>query len=1196
MKRFYFWLLFAGFSSLGFSASYNMSNTNRTVTCGTTDNFYDPGGSAANYGDNLSYTMTITAGTAGQCLSVTFTTFTLEATYDFLYIYDGPSTASPLLGTYTGGTSPGTIVSSNGTLTFRFTSDISDNSTGWAATVACTGSCATSPILMSNTSQTLTCGNTYNFYDSGGSGSNYGNSLSYTMTITAGTAGQCVTANFTSFATEATYDFLYIYDGPSTGSTLIGTYDGSTSPGTVTSSSGTLTFRFYSDGATVAAGWSATLSCTSSCSAPSNNILMSNTSQTITCGTTYNFYDSGGSGGQYANSLSYTMTITPSNAAQCLTVSFTTFTLETTYDYLYIYDGTSTAAPLIGSYTGGTSPGTITASSGSLTFQFTSDGNTVANGWAATLACSAGCSGAPTAGTATATATSLACGVTSTVLSLTGESSGCGITYQWQSSPNNSTWTNIGGATTETYTATGIVSNTYYRCVVSCSGTPSNSVSVLITPSGCILISGGNYTISSCPFTGTFYDSGGSGSAYVDNETYTMTITAPAGSCLTFSFTAFNTESGYDYLKIFDGPNTSSSQIGPAAGYDGTGSPGTFTSSGTSVTFVFTSDAFTTDAGWAASVTCASACSGTPTAGTATATATALTCGTGTTGIGLSGATVGCGLTYQWQSSPNNSTWTNIAGATNSTYTPTVTSNTYYRCVVGCAGSANSGSVYITVTAGPSNDLCANATSITISTIVNGSSNSTVYTGSAVGTNSCATADQGNTACFTNANNVWYKFVPPVTGNYNVDIKTGTMSYPDVAVFSGACGGFTMLGCSGSSTSTDQPFGYYGSTYSYAGACNLTGGATYYIMVDSWSTDGTFTVTATSLSNDQIPTAALLANCGTSFNSSTIGATNCNNASGDGYFTDIDNNPATTYPGNCCGADTPWGMSIENESYYTFCVTSAADFSVTVTPTATSCVGPNAGTGTTLQYILYTGSTSSLTPICSNSGFSTAYTCTVSLSAGQCSYVLVDGWAGTNCDYAVNLAANPGCPLPVELISFTGENAGPSKIKLNWELAFEKDIKHYIIERSPDGNNYVPIVKVQSVGNSNAQGRYFAYDQAPLKGNNFYRLVPVDINEKASVAGMLMVTNRSGLPKFSVYPNPSTGIFTINLVNLSNPEVGVAIYDVFGRRVLDTVVEIPQGSGQHTLDLSAFDDGMYILKVSDGLKSFTQNIVLSRGN
>jgi PKD repeat protein len=59
---------------------------------------------------------------------------------------------------------------------------------------------------------------------------------------------------------------------------LIGTYDGSTGPGTVTASNaaGALTFSFTSDGSVVAAGWSASISCYSTTVPPVANFSASN--------------------------------------------------------------------------------------------------------------------------------------------------------------------------------------------------------------------------------------------------------------------------------------------------------------------------------------------------------------------------------------------------------------------------------------------------------------------------------------------------------------------------------------------------------------------------------------------------------------------------------------------------------------------------------------------------------------------------------------------------------------------------------------------------------------------------------------------------------------------------------------------------------------------------------------------------------
>lgn len=94
------------------------------------------------------------------------------------------------------------------------------------------------------------------------------------------------------------------------------------------------------------------------------------------------FTDTGGSGSNYSNDQRYFTLIQPTNASS-VTLNFTSFSLEANWDYLYVYDGATNSAPLIGTYTGTNSPGTITSSSGSLLVEFRSDCATTAAGWVA---------------------------------------------------------------------------------------------------------------------------------------------------------------------------------------------------------------------------------------------------------------------------------------------------------------------------------------------------------------------------------------------------------------------------------------------------------------------------------------------------------------------------------------------------------------------------------------------------------------------------------------------------------------------------------------------------------------------------------------------------------------------------------------------------------------------------------------------
>lgn len=104
------------------------------------------------------------------------------------------------------------------------------------------------------------------------------------------------------------------------------------------------------------------------------------------------FYDPQGTN-NYTNNQDVIMTIYPADTSNSIQLIFTLFDLESEqncgYDYLKIYDGINTSAPLLGTWCGNNSPDTVVAynSTGALTFRFHSDPSVVGQGWEASLAC-----------------------------------------------------------------------------------------------------------------------------------------------------------------------------------------------------------------------------------------------------------------------------------------------------------------------------------------------------------------------------------------------------------------------------------------------------------------------------------------------------------------------------------------------------------------------------------------------------------------------------------------------------------------------------------------------------------------------------------------------------------------------------------------------------------------------------------------
>mgnify|MGYP000017619378 CR=1 FL=1 len=172
-------------------------------------------------------------------------------------------------------------------------------------------------------------------------------------------------------------------------------------------------------------------------------------------------------------------------------------------------------------------------------------------------------------------------------------------------------------------------------------------------------------TVSVC--SGNFYDSGGSGGSYGNNENYSITFCSNNGSAMEVAFQAFDVEfdgsCSFDKLKIYDGTSTSATLLGQ---YCGTSSPGAFTSSGTCLHFVFTSDNSVISPGWHATLNCT-----TPSMNVSTNSITAATCASndGAVDISVTGGT--SPYSYNWSTGATSQDLTNaVAG----TYTVTFSS------------------------------------------------------------------------------------------------------------------------------------------------------------------------------------------------------------------------------------------------------------------------------------------------------------------------------------------------------------------------------------------------------------------------------------------------------------------------------------------------------------------------------------------
>ena len=462
------------------------------------------------------------------------------------------------------------------------------------------------------------------------------------------------------------------------------------------------------------------------------------------------------------------------------------------------------------------------------------------------------------------------CAGTAKTFSVT--ATGTSRTYQWQYSPDNVGWTNVANGTpanityANTTTATLTVTPAaaaangtyYYRCVVSVSGCSSiNSNSATLT-------------VSATPTTA---NAGADQTICTTTASVTLAANTPAAG------------KGTGTWSVVSGPNTSLTQFSninsPTATFTPAGGAGTYvlrwtisngacTASTDNVNIIVN----------AAPVINSQPNNQTTCAGTAK-----------TFGVTLS---AGTSPTYQWQYSPNNVAWSNVAngtpanitygGATGATLTVTpsaaaASGTYYYRCIVSVNGCSAVTSNFATLTVN------INAT-ITLTSAA-GTNAQTVCQNTPIINITYAIGGSGTGASITSGS-----FPAGVAGNYSAGVFTisgtptaaGTFNYTITAM--GQC---TQGTASGTITVTAGPTGAFTATETSGTANNdniiCTGAAviftapsgygayTFYvngIKVQGPNTSNTYS-TSTLNNGDQVTVdVANAANCGATFGPITI--------------------------------------------------------------------------------------------------------------------------------------------------------------------------------------------------------------------------------------------------------------------------------------------------------------------------------------
>ncbi|MGB4847304.1 MAG: T9SS type A sorting domain-containing protein [Saprospiraceae bacterium] len=179
---------------------------------------------------------------------------------------------------------------------------------------------------------------------------------------------------------------------------------------------------------------------------------------------------------------------------------------------------------------------------------------------------------------------------------------------------------------------------------------------------------------------------------------------------------------------------------------------------------------------------------------------------------------------------------------------------------------------------------------------------------------------------------------------------------------------------------------------------------------------------------------------------------------------------------------------------------------------------------------------------------------------------------------------------PMLILDFKGGPLDGFVSQLDWSTSLVINNSHFVIERSTDGNIFVPIGTVEVGEKSDHIRSYQFLDKEAVAGDNFYRLMQVSPQGDKEYSPVRIVNFTPTYFKVTCTPNPADDYLQLDI---QSPEEikNITLTDASGRIVME---EKNTNLNFNTrLDVRKLIGGIYTLIVETGKDRFTEKVVIA---
>lgn len=188
-------------------------------------------------------------------------------------------------------------------------------------------------------------------------------------------------------------------------------------------------------------------------------------------------------------------------------------------------------------------------------------------------------------------------------------------------------------------------------------------------------------------------------------------------------------------------------------------------------------------------------------------------------------------------------------------------------------------------------------------------------------------------------------------------------------------------------------------------------------------------------------------------------------------------------------------------------------------------------------------------------------------------------------------------PLPVTLVSFSGQKNNENQNVLKWATADEKDFDRFEIQRSEDALYFEKIGEVYGkAATMGAETRStpilaeYGFTDRSHDFSNYYRLKMIDRDGSFEYSRIISIENAAAQAVVgSFYPNPSSGKVWVDVIAIESGRWVLTVVDASGKNIARRTYDLQKG--KNTITLEHFVDGINLVRFEYGRLSEIRKLI-----